>query len=388
MEIHERYCEPWKVTLIDTGLMTQTGAFSAQSPMLGMRPYVDIWGWGFKCGYSETSSSINHMAVQQLYRVQPEGRYGSIVSGNDGKIANFMEKPPGDGAWINAGFFVLEPSVFDYLKDGDSTIFERAPLENLAKDGELYSFKHYGFWKAMDTLRDKTQLQEMWDKGNIPGFWINMFLEDTFHGKSVLVTGHTGFKGSWLCLWLSKLGAKVHGYSLPPDTDPNHYKEARIYELLASERFGNICDRKHFTEYIHEVRPDCIFHLAAQPIVRRSYREPVETFEANVMGSIYLMDALRTSAHPCTAVMITSDKCYLNTNQIWGYRECDPLGGHDPYSASKAAAEIAIASYRDSYFPPEKIGEHKIHIASVRAGNVIGGGDGLRIGLFQMRCAQ
>jgi len=202
-----------------------------------------------------------------------------------------------------------------------------------------------------------------------------MFLEDAFHGKSVLVTGHTGFKGSWLCLWLSKLGAKVHGYSLLPDTDPNHYKEARIHELLASERFGNICDRKHFTEYIHEVRPDCIFHLAAQPIVRRSYREPVETFEANVMGSIYLMDALRTSAHPCTAIMITSDKCYLNTNQIWGYRECDPLGGHDPYSASKAAAEIAIASYRDSYFPPEKIGEHKIHIASVRAGNVIGGGD-------------
>jgi len=202
-----------------------------------------------------------------------------------------------------------------------------------------------------------------------------MFLEDTFHGQSVLVTGHTGFKGSWLCLWLSRLGAKVHGYSLPPDTDPNHYTETRIHELLVSECFGNICDKSVFTEYIHKVRPDCIFHLAAQPIVRRSYHEPVETFEANVMGSIYLMDALRTLDHPCTAVMITSDKCYLNTHQIWGYRECDPLGGHDPYSASKAATEIAIASYRDSYFPPEKIGEHKIHLASVRAGNVIGGGD-------------
>jgi len=202
-----------------------------------------------------------------------------------------------------------------------------------------------------------------------------MFLEDAFQEKSVLVTGHTGFKGSWLCLWLSKLGAKVHGYSLPPSTDPNHYTETRMHELLASERFGNICDRKLFTEYIYEVRPDCIFHLAAQPIVRRSYREPVETFEANVMGSIYLMDALRTLAHPCTVVMITSDKCYFNTNQIWGYRECDPLGGHDPYSASKAAAEIVIASYRDSYFAPEKIEEHQIHLASVRAGNVIGGGD-------------
>ena len=211
--------------------------------------------------------------------------------------------------------------------------------------------------------------------GITPGFWINMHLEDNFQEKSILVTGHTGFKGSWICLWLSKLGAKVHGYSLPPHTDPSHYTEARIHELLASERFGNICDKDVFAEYIHEVKPDCIFHLAAQPIIRRSYRIPVETFETNVMGSIYLMDALRTLAHPCTVVMITSDKCYLNTNQVWGYRECDPLGGHDPYSASKAAAEIAIASYRDSYFPPEKIGEHKIHLASVRAGNVIGGGD-------------
>jgi CDP-glucose 4,6-dehydratase len=202
-----------------------------------------------------------------------------------------------------------------------------------------------------------------------------MLLDDAFEGKSVLVTGHTGFKGSWLCLWLSKLGAKIHGYSLPPVTDPSHYTEARIHDLLASECFGNIYDKNRFTEYIHYVRPDCIFHLAAQPIVRRSYHEPVETFEANVMGSIYLMDALRTLGHPCTVLMITSDKCYFNTHQIWGYRECDPLGGHDPYSASKAAAEIAIASYRDSFFPPEKVGEHKVHLASVRAGNVIGGGD-------------
>lgn len=202
-----------------------------------------------------------------------------------------------------------------------------------------------------------------------------MLFEDIFRGKSVLVTGHTGFKGSWLCLWLSKLGAMIHGYSLPPETEPNHYTEARIQELLASEYLGDIRDKSDFTEYIHEVKPDCIFHLAAQPIVRRSYHEPVETFETNVMGSIYLMDALRALDHPCTVVMITSDKCYLNKHQIWGYRECDPLGGQDPYSASKAAAEVAIASYRDSYFPPEKIGEHKVHLASVRAGNVIGGGD-------------
>jgi glucose-1-phosphate cytidylyltransferase len=173
MEIHEQHCEPWKVTLIDTGLMTQTGG-----RVLRAKPYVG--NEAFMLTYGDGVSNVNiqkllayhksHGRAATVTAVQPEGRYGTIVSGNDGKIANFVEKPPGDGAWINAGFFVLEPRVFDYLKDGDNTIFERAPLENLAKDEELYSFKHYGFWKAMDTLRDKTQLQEMWDKGDTP--WI------------------------------------------------------------------------------------------------------------------------------------------------------------------------------------------------------------------------
>lgn len=196
-----------------------------------------------------------------------------------------------------------------------------------------------------------------------------------FRGKRILITGHTGFKGSWLTLWLSQLGAEVHGYALPPNTEPNHYTAARIPELLKSECLADLRDREQLTNYIHGVQPDCIFHLAAQPLVRRSYAEPVETFDANVMGSIYLMEAVRTLGKPCTVIMITSDKCYRNDHQVWGYRECDPLGGHDPYSASKAAAEIVIASYRDSFFSPEKIDEHGVHLASVRAGNVIGGGD-------------
>lgn len=171
VEIHEQYCEPWKVTLINTGLMTQTGG-----RVLRAKPYVG--GQTFMMTYGDGVSNVNiqkllefhntHGRAATITAVQPEGRYGTIVSGNDGKIANFVEKPPGDGAWINAGFFVLEPCVFEYLKDGDNTIFERSPLENLAKDGELYSYKHYGFWKAMDTLRDKAQLQEMWDNGDIP----------------------------------------------------------------------------------------------------------------------------------------------------------------------------------------------------------------------------
>lgn len=198
---------------------------------------------------------------------------------------------------------------------------------------------------------------------------------DIFNGKTILITGHTGFKGSWLSIWLHTLGAKVHGYSLEPNTEPNHYTEAHISEFLESECFADLRDRNKLTKYIHNIQPDCVFHLAAQPIVRRSYLEPVETFETNVMGSIFLMEAIRTINKTCTLIMITSDKCYQNVNQIWGYRECDALGGQDPYSSSKAAAEIAIASWRQSFYPPDKYSEHGIHLSSVRAGNVIGGGD-------------
>ncbi len=198
---------------------------------------------------------------------------------------------------------------------------------------------------------------------------------DNFKDKKVLVTGHTGFKGSWLALWLKEFGAEVYGYSLPPDTVPSHYEKAKIREILEGECLGDIREKEKFASYIHDVQPDCIFHLAAQSLVRRSYLEPVETFDVNVMGSIHLMEAVRALGKPCSIVMITSDKCYLNVNQVWGYRECDKLGGHDPYSASKAAAEIAIASFRDSFFSSDKISNHGVSLASARAGNVIGGGD-------------
>jgi len=198
---------------------------------------------------------------------------------------------------------------------------------------------------------------------------------DTFKGKTVLVTGHTGFKGSWLCLWLAQLGAEVHGYSLPPNTEPNHYTAAHIFELLKSEKLGDIRDQNTLTKYIYSVQPDCIFHLAAQPLVRKSYADPVETFDTNVMGSIYLMEAVRTMSNPCSVVMITSDKCYENVGKAEGYVETDPMGGHDPYSASKGCAELAVASYRRSFFPPADIAKHGVMLASVRAGNVVGGGD-------------
>jgi CDP-glucose 4,6-dehydratase len=198
---------------------------------------------------------------------------------------------------------------------------------------------------------------------------------DSYNGKKVLITGHTGFKGSWLSLWLSKLGAEVFGYSLPPDTTPNNYTLSSVRDSLSGEIIGDISDIKKVQAAVNEAEPDFIFHLAAQPLVRFSYDHPIQTFQTNVIGSLIMLDAVRSLGQPCIMVMATSDKCYENTGQIWGYRESDPLGGHDPYSASKAAAEIAISSFQRSFFPVDRIEQHGVQIATVRAGNVIGGGD-------------
>lgn len=168
MTIHEQHCEPWKVTLIETGLNTMTGGRVLRAKKyVGNEPFMLTYGDGVSdVNIKElVDFHSSHGKLATMTSVQPEGRFGALVSKPDGQITSFMEKPAGDGAWINAGFFVLQPEVFDYIKEGDATIFERAPLEQLAKDGELYTYKHTNFWKCMDTLRDKQQLQEMWDKG-------------------------------------------------------------------------------------------------------------------------------------------------------------------------------------------------------------------------------
>ena len=168
MTIHEQHCEPWKVTLIDTGLNTITGGRVLRAKKyVGNEPFMLTYGDGVSDVNIKELVEFHkaHGKIATMTSVQPEGRFGALISKMDGEITSFMEKPAGDGSWINAGFFVLEPKVFDYIKEGDATIFERTPLEQLAKDGELYTYKHTGFWKCMDTLRDKQQLQEMWDKG-------------------------------------------------------------------------------------------------------------------------------------------------------------------------------------------------------------------------------
>ena len=199
-----------------------------------------------------------------------------------------------------------------------------------------------------------------------------------FRGKRVLLTGHTGFKGSWLALWLHRLGAEVYGYSLPPPTEPSNYARAKVSALLAGETLGDIRNRQQMCEALTAFKPDVVFHLAAQPLVRDSYAMPFETFEVNVLGTASVLDAVRALKRPCAVVCITTDKCYENREQVWGYRECDPMGGYDPYSASKGAAEILIASYRRSFFNPSGLGQHGVQVASARAGNVIGGGDWAR----------
>jgi CDP-glucose 4,6-dehydratase len=194
-------------------------------------------------------------------------------------------------------------------------------------------------------------------------------IQDFWRGKRVLLTGHTGFKGSWLALWLDRLGASVTGISLPPATTPNLFHLAGI-ESIATSRFSDIRDASTLAALIATARPEIFFHLAAQPLVRASYREPLATFATNIQGTANVLDALRPLDAIRVVVAITTDKVYKNVEQPSPYRETDALGGHDPYSASKAAAEIVISSYRDSYLT-----ERNIAVASARAGNVIGGGD-------------
>ncbi len=209
-------------------------------------------------------------------------------------------------------------------------------------------------------------------------------LHRAFDGLTVLVTGHTGFKGSWLSIWLRELGARVVGYSLDPPTEPSNFALTRLADRMIDER-GDVRDLEHLIQVVGRHAPQVVFHLAAQPLVLPSYEDPVETFGTNVMGTVHLLEAVRHVPSVRAAVCITTDKVYHNQEWPWGYREIDPLGGHDPYAASKAMAELAVSAYRQSFFARDACGEgvidaprrtaHAAAIASARAGNVIGGGD-------------
>jgi CDP-glucose 4,6-dehydratase len=199
-----------------------------------------------------------------------------------------------------------------------------------------------------------------------PSFW---------NGKRVFLTGHTGFKGGWLSLWLASMGAKVTGYSLNPNTSPNFFEVAQVQADLENSQIADIRDLEKLQKEMASARPEIVIHMAAQPLVRYSYVNPVETYATNVMGTVNLLESIRVLDCVRAVVVVTTDKCYENNEWAWGYRENEPMGGHDPYSNSKGCAELVTSGYRQSFFPPEKYSKHKVAIASARAGNVIGGGD-------------
>lgn len=195
-----------------------------------------------------------------------------------------------------------------------------------------------------------------------------------WQNKKVFVTGHTGFKGSWLSLWLQKMGAIAVGYALEPPSDPSLFEVARVADGMTSI-IGDLRDFEHLQAAIQEHQPDIVFHMAAQPLVRYSYQHPIETYATNVMGTVHLLEAVRHTPSVKVVVNITSDKCYENREWVWGYRENEAMGGHDPYSSSKGCAELVASAYRRSFFSTETYDQHGVALASVRAGNVIGGGD-------------
>ncbi|OZB49615.1 MAG: CDP-glucose 4,6-dehydratase [Polynucleobacter sp. 39-45-136] len=199
-----------------------------------------------------------------------------------------------------------------------------------------------------------------------PQFW---------SGKKVFLTGHTGFKGGWLTIWLSSMGAKVTGFSLAPNTNPNLYEVTDIASLCEKSLIGDIRNFDELRKAMQLAAPDVVIHMAAQPLVRYSYENPVETYATNVMGTVHILESIRFCKSVKAVVIVTTDKCYENKEWVWGYRENEPMGGYDPYSNSKGCAELITSSYRQSFFSEKDYQKHGVAIASARAGNVIGGGD-------------
>ena len=201
-----------------------------------------------------------------------------------------------------------------------------------------------------------------------------VMFDNFYNGKRVFITGHTGFKGAWLCLWFNQMGAEITGYALEPPTNPSLFDICGIADTISSIK-GDIRNAQQLTEAMQESDPEIVIHMAAQPLVRDSYKIPVETYEINVMGTVNVLEAIRNTPSVRAAINVTTDKVYENKEWLWGYRENEPFGGYDPYSNSKACSELVTAAYRNSYFNQDNYGEHGVALATVRAGNVIGGGD-------------
>ena len=374
MIVHQQKVEPWRVTLVDTGENTLTGG-----RLKRVAEYVGN-ETAFCFTYGDGVSDLNvrsavefhhrHGKLATVTAVRPPGRYGALVREGDAVTA-FSEKPRGDGGLdqrrllravaalhrpdrrrrLQLGKFADHPSRRHGRDDG-----VRAS-RLLAGDGHPARQDDVG--RALG-IRQGTMENLALNGAHSVSFW---------RGKRVLLTGHSGFKGSWLTLWLHRLGATVTGISMPPLTTPNLYTDAAV-DALCQSHFCDIRDVSALAELVQAARPEIVFHLAAQPLVYAGYRAPLATFETNVMGTVHMLDALRALDSTRVAVMVTTDKVYRDDHPRAPHKEDDPLGGYDPYSASKAASEITIESYRSSFLATQGMG-----VASARAGNVIGGGD-------------
>lgn len=212
--------------------------------------------------------------------------------------------------------------------------------------------------------------------GKRQGAMESVVADRTFwQGKKVLITGHTGFKGSWLCLWLHLLGAETTGFAMPPPTCPSLFELAHIDNLMTASIIGDVRDPEQITAAVRVARPEIVVHMAAQALVRYSYANPVETYTTNVLGTVNVLEAVRQVGSVRVVINVTSDKCYENRGWLWGYREDESVGGYDPYSSSKGCSELISAAYRNAFFKSADYGRHGVALATVRAGNVIGGGD-------------
>lgn len=224
-----------------------------------------------------------------------------------------------------------------------------------------------GHWQGPVEAMVLVAMQANSPSGQVePAFW---------QGKTVFLTGHTGFKGGWLALWLTSMGAKVTGFALAPNTTPNLYASIQIEKDLVGSLIADLRDAKAVLTAVQAAQPEIVIHMAAQPLVRYSYDHPLETYATNVMGTAHVLDAIRQVSGVRSVVVVTTDKCYENREWVWAYREYEAMGGYDPYSSSKGCAELVSAAYRQSYFSPMRYDDHGVALATARAGNVIGGGD-------------
>lgn len=317
MIVHDQHAEPWRVTVVDTGLNTMTGGrIKRVQKYIGNETFMMTYGDGVcDVNIAELVKFYKqHGKLATLTAVVQEQQKGVLDIGQDNSVQAFREKSVNDGAIINAGYMVLEPEVFDTIS-GDDTIFEQAPLRELAAKGQLMSYVHRGFWQCMDTEREKSMLEKMWASGCAP--W-----EVGLEGKMTSV-------------------------------------------------IGDIRDFASLKAAFDAAQPEIVLHLAAQPIVRDSYKNPRYTYETNVMGTVNLLECVRTAQTPPRSVLnVTTDKVYQNNEWCWGYRENEPLDGFDPYSNSKSCSELVTHSYKNSFFA-----DGSVAISTARAGNVIGGGD-------------